>query len=106
MVVVFEAQAEVWRAEERIDVMGWRAANRIHKKTCWRMCCTSTTTIHIFVYGGLVLKQLCFQSPEVGECGKQVEIRVHCQGCQSGRRGRTLGELHCKVCTVRRGCKS
>lgn len=47
MVVVFEAQAEVWRAE-------------------------------------------------VGECGRQEEIRVHCQGCQSGRRGRTclwaLGE--------------
>ena len=59
MVVVFEAQAEVWRAEQRIDVMGWRNANRIHKKTCWRMCCTSTT-IHILVYGGLVLKQLFF----------------------------------------------
>ena len=32
MVVVFEAQAEVWRAEQRIDITGWRAANRIHKK--------------------------------------------------------------------------
>ena len=31
MVVAFEAQAEVWRAEQRIDVMGWRAAIRIHK---------------------------------------------------------------------------
>ena len=32
MVEVFEAQVVVWRAEQRIDVMGWRAANRIHKK--------------------------------------------------------------------------
>ena len=32
MVVVFEAQAEVWRAEQRIDIIGWRAAKRIHKK--------------------------------------------------------------------------
>ena len=31
MVVAFEAQAEVWRAEQRIDVMGWRAANGIQK---------------------------------------------------------------------------